>query len=115
MWFKSKFGESRRPSIVMLTEKRAHKVAEHHSGLHLYFDQPWHFNIGHALWDGLYAGWVALVQLGLADRDKFGVIADVGETREPADTVFATFGGGAYHTEARSPRRAAAGAAPRWG
>lgn len=38
-------------------------------GLTLATQPTYHFNIGHALWDGLWPGYVSLFQLGFAQRD----------------------------------------------
>jgi hypothetical protein len=35
----------------------------------LFFGQLWTHNIGHALWDGLYAAWVAAVRMGHGEAD----------------------------------------------
>ena len=32
------------------------------TGEHLYVDQPWTHNIGHALWDGLFSAWVGMLE-----------------------------------------------------
>jgi hypothetical protein len=71
-------------------------------GVHLMFGQDWTWNIGHALWDGLYAAWVAAVRLGhggatgvleliVEQRDVGDVASD--EERQTFDWVLRRFSG----------------------
>lgn len=60
------------PRAVPARRVKAAKAATHHAGLHLVVHQLWTFNIGHALYDGLYASWVALLRVrrdGAAPRE----------------------------------------------
>lgn len=80
-------------------------------GVHLLFSALWTHNIGHALWDGLYAAWVAAVRLGHGNVD--GVLKIVVEQADEAyadgsrlqfDHIVERFSGEGRYTQLRELR-----------
>eukprot|EP00746_Dinoflagellata_sp_MGD_P129152 gnl/MRDRNA2_/MRDRNA2_63398_c0_seq1.p1 gnl/MRDRNA2_/MRDRNA2_63398_c0~~gnl/MRDRNA2_/MRDRNA2_63398_c0_seq1.p1 ORF type:complete len:600 (+),score=88.93 gnl/MRDRNA2_/MRDRNA2_63398_c0_seq1:120-1919(+) len=75
-----------------------------YEGLSLIYDSIWHNNIGHALWDGLYPAYTALVQLGMPFAKYRSVAILPGDCKDEtqpdgkcmSEGVFRTFGGGEW-------------------
>ncbi|CAF0801807.1 unnamed protein product [Adineta steineri] len=60
----------------------------------LYFGQPWHHNIGHALFDGLYAAYVALIRFSPRHLYPFHILAGVDDCDGCwSEDVYSRFGG----------------------
>ncbi|CAF3911112.1 unnamed protein product [Adineta steineri] len=60
----------------------------------LYFGQPWHHNIGHALFDGLYSAYVALIQFSPRHLHPFRILAGIDECKDCwSEDVYGRFGG----------------------
>ncbi|CAF5107008.1 unnamed protein product [Rotaria sp. Silwood1] len=60
----------------------------------LYFGQPWHFNIGHALFDGLYPAYVALIRFPPRHLQPFRILAGVDDCNDCwSEDVYSRFGG----------------------
>ncbi|CAF0975513.1 unnamed protein product [Adineta steineri] len=60
----------------------------------LYFGQPWHHNIGHALFDGLYAAYVALIRFSPRHLHPFRILAGISECDGCwSEDVYSRFGG----------------------
>ncbi|CAF4425964.1 unnamed protein product, partial [Adineta steineri] len=60
----------------------------------LYFGQPWHHNIGHALFDGLYSAYVALIRFSPRHLHPFRILAGIGECKDCwSEDVYGRFGG----------------------
>jgi hypothetical protein len=60
----------------------------------LYFGQPWHHNIGHALFDGLYPAYVALIRFSPRHLHPFRILAGVDECNDCwSEDVYSRFGG----------------------
>jgi hypothetical protein len=106
VWLSSKHGNAFKPRIEVLTPELAEEISGEgtvavHPGVFVFFQQLWTFNIGHALWDGLYAAWVAYVRLGNDVNADFTLIIDQFDTKpdeQSADFIFRAFGGrNKYH------------------
>jgi len=75
-----------------------------HEGLSLVYDSIWHFNIGHALWDGLYPAFLALCEWGRSSEKFRSVVGIAGNCKQPgtedgkcmSEGVFRRFGGGEF-------------------
>jgi hypothetical protein len=64
------------------------------SGVTLYFAQPWHFNIGHALFDGLYPAYVALIRFKSRHLRPFRLLLGIDECKDCwSEDVYARFAG----------------------
>ena len=62
--------------------------------LTLHFGQPWHDNIGHALFDGLYGAFVALLRFPPRHEHPFRILAGVSDCSDCwSEDVFNRFGG----------------------
>ncbi|CAF1085631.1 unnamed protein product [Adineta steineri] len=60
----------------------------------LYFGQPWHHNIGHALFDGLYSAYVALIRFSPRHLHPFRILAGIDECNGCwSEDVYSRFGG----------------------
>ncbi|CAF1112880.1 unnamed protein product [Rotaria sp. Silwood1] len=60
----------------------------------LYFGQPWHDNIGHALFDGLYSAYVALIRFPPRHLHPFRILAGVSDCKVCwSEDVYSRFGG----------------------
>lgn len=60
----------------------------------LYFSQPWHHNIGHALFDGLYPAYVALIRFSPRHLHPFRILAGVDECNDCwSEDIYSRFGG----------------------
>ncbi|CAF4227638.1 unnamed protein product, partial [Adineta steineri] len=60
----------------------------------LYFGQPWLHNIGHALFDGLYPAYVALIRFSPRHLHPFRILADIGECKDCwSEDVYSRFAG----------------------
>ena len=60
----------------------------------LHFGQYWHHNIGHALFDGLYPAYVALIQFAPRHRHPFRILAGIDLCRDCwSEDVYSRFGG----------------------
>ncbi|CAF3641741.1 unnamed protein product [Adineta steineri] len=60
----------------------------------LYFGQPWHDNIGHALFDGLYSAYVALIRFSPRHLHPFRILAGISECNGCwSEDVYSRFGG----------------------
>ncbi|CAF1117634.1 unnamed protein product [Adineta ricciae] len=60
----------------------------------LYFSQPWHYNIGHALFDGLYPAYVAMVRFPPRHLHPFRVLAGIGDCNDCwSEDVYSRFAG----------------------
>lgn len=69
VWQSSKNSLTWRPVMELPSLALAERMASNggwrvKDGVHLLFGQPWTHNIGHGLWDGLYAAWLAATRLG---------------------------------------------------
>ena len=63
-------------------------------GVTVYFSQPWHFNIGHALFDGLYPAYVALIRFTSRHLHPFRLLVDIDECKDCwSENVYARFAG----------------------
>jgi hypothetical protein len=104
VWKTSKVAETYRPKVREYGAPLASEVVRagglgQYWGVHVWFGEPWTNNIGHALWDGLYAAWVAYLTMGLDPKAQFTLIADqyyhLYSTRDAqaADFIFRKFGG----------------------
>ena len=63
-------------------------------GVTLYFTQPWHFNIGHALFDGLYPAYVALIRFTSRHLRPFRLLVGIEECKNCwSEDVYARFAG----------------------
>jgi hypothetical protein len=97
----SKHGNAFKPRIELLTPDLAEEISGEgtvtaHPGVFVFFQQLGTFNIGHAVWDGLYAAWVAYVRLGNDVNADFTLIIDQFDTKpdeQSADSIFRAFGG----------------------
>ncbi|CAF5002655.1 unnamed protein product, partial [Rotaria sp. Silwood1] len=64
------------------------------SSVTLYFGQYWHDNIGHALFDGLYPGYVALIRFPPRHLQPFRILAGVNDCNDCwSEDVYSRFGG----------------------
>ncbi|CAF2093410.1 unnamed protein product [Rotaria magnacalcarata] len=60
----------------------------------LHFGQPWHFNIGHALFDGLYPAYVALIRFSPRHLLPFRILAGVDNCNDCwSEDVYGRFAG----------------------
>ena len=60
----------------------------------LFFAQPWHHNIGHALFDGLYAAYVALIRFPPRHLLPFRVLAGISECTDCfSEDIYSRFAG----------------------
>ncbi|CAF1367828.1 unnamed protein product [Adineta steineri] len=60
----------------------------------LYFGQLWLWNIGHALFDGLYPAYVALIRFSPRHLHPFRILADIGECKDCwSEDVYSRFAG----------------------
>ncbi|CAF2742892.1 unnamed protein product [Rotaria sp. Silwood2] len=60
----------------------------------LHFGQPWHFNIGHALFDGLYPAYVALIRFSPRHLHPFRILAEVDDCNDCwSEDIYSRFGG----------------------
>ncbi|CAF4490791.1 unnamed protein product [Rotaria sp. Silwood2] len=60
----------------------------------LHFGQPWHFNIGHALFDGLYPAYVALIRFSPRHLHPFRILAGVDDCNDCwSEDIYSRFGG----------------------
>ncbi|CAF1542887.1 unnamed protein product [Adineta steineri] len=60
----------------------------------LYFGQLWLHNIGHALFDGLYPAYVALIRFSPRHLHPFRILADIGECQDCwSEDVYSRFAG----------------------
>lgn len=63
-------------------------------GLTLYFVQDWHFNIGHALFDGLYPAYVALIRFTSRHLRPFRLLLGIEECKNCwSEDVYSRFAG----------------------
>ena len=63
-------------------------------GVTLHFGAYWHHNIGHALFDGLYAGYVALIRFPPRHLQPFRILAGIADCRDCwSEDVFSRFAG----------------------
>mmetsp|Transcript_52942 Transcript_52942/g.115805 ORF Transcript_52942/g.115805 Transcript_52942/m.115805 type:complete len:479 (+) Transcript_52942:718-2154(+) len=77
-------------------------TSRYHDGLNVIFHPVYHFNIGHALWDGFYPVFVSMLQLGLhneryrtwlmAKRDQ-SVLRRVKNSYDNTETALSLIGG----------------------
>ena len=62
--------------------------------LTLYFDQLWHFNIGHALFNGLYPVYVGLLRFSSRHLQPFRILAGISDCNSCAsEDVYSRFAG----------------------
>ncbi len=60
----------------------------------VYFGQPWHYNIGHALFDGLYPAYVALIRFSPRHLNPFRILTELNECDDCwTEDVYSRFGG----------------------
>ena len=60
----------------------------------LHFHQLWHYNIGHALFDGLYPAYVALIRFPPRHLHPFRILAGIDECNDCwSEDVYGRFGG----------------------
>jgi hypothetical protein len=60
----------------------------------LHFGQLWHHNIGHALFDGLYPAYVALVRFSPRHLHPFRILAGIGDCNDCwSEDIYSRFGG----------------------
>ncbi|UJR32468.1 hypothetical protein I4U23_019930 [Adineta vaga] len=60
----------------------------------LHFGQPWHFNIGHALFDGLYPAYVAMIRFPPRHLHPFRILADIDKCDDCwSEDVYSRFAG----------------------
>ncbi|CAF3687979.1 unnamed protein product [Rotaria sp. Silwood1] len=60
----------------------------------LYFSQPWHFSIGHALFDGLYPAYVALIRFPPRHLYSFRILAGLEDCNDCwSEDIYSRFGG----------------------
>ncbi|CAF1066882.1 unnamed protein product [Adineta steineri] len=60
----------------------------------LHFGQPWHHNIGHALFDGLYPAYVALIRFSPRHLHPFRILAGIDECDSCwSEDIYGRFGG----------------------
>ncbi|CAF4218861.1 unnamed protein product, partial [Rotaria sordida] len=60
----------------------------------LYFSQPWHHNIGHALFDGLYPAYVALICFSPKHLHPFRIFAGIDNCNTCwSEDIYSRFGG----------------------
>ena len=60
----------------------------------LHFSQYWHFNIGHALFDGLYPAYVALIQFPPRHQQPFRILAGIDHCQDCwSEDIYGRFGG----------------------
>jgi hypothetical protein len=65
-------------------------------GLTLHFNQPWHRNIGHALFDGLYPAYIALIRFAPKHLQSFRVLVGLDDAqcdRCFSEDVYSRFAG----------------------
>ena len=63
-------------------------------GFTVYFVQPWHFNIGHALFDGLYPAYVAVIRFATRHLRPFRLLLSIDECKDYwAEDLYARFAG----------------------
>jgi hypothetical protein len=60
----------------------------------LYFGQAWHYNVGHALFDGLYPGYVALIRFPPRHLYPFRILAGISDCNDCwSEDIYSRFGG----------------------
>ncbi|CAF4450192.1 unnamed protein product, partial [Rotaria sp. Silwood2] len=60
----------------------------------VHFSQPWHDNIGHALFDGLYPAYVALIRFSPRHLHPFRILAGLGDCNVCwSEDIYRSFGG----------------------
>ena len=60
----------------------------------LHFSQSWHFNIGHALFDGLYPAYVALIRFAPRHLHPFRILAGIDHCQDCwSEDIYGRFGG----------------------
>ncbi|CAF1191207.1 unnamed protein product [Adineta ricciae] len=60
----------------------------------VYFSQPWHFNIGHALFDGLYPAYVAMIRFSPRHLHPFRILAGIDDCNDCwSEDVYSRFAG----------------------
>jgi hypothetical protein len=60
----------------------------------LYFGQSWHFNIGHALFDGLYPAYLALIRFSPKHLYPFRILVSIDNCNDCwSEDVYSRFGG----------------------
>lgn len=106
----SKFGNAatinikRFPNTAEMNQFLQEIKPKKHEGLSLIYSAIWHQNVGHALWDGLYPAYTALVQLGMPFEKYRSVIDIPPDCNDPrqadgkcmSEGIFRTFGGGEW-------------------
>ena len=62
--------------------------------LTLHFSQPWHYNIGHALFDGLYPAYVGLIRFSPRHLQPFRILAGIDNCNDCwSEDVYSRFAG----------------------